>query len=157
LRTLADKVNWLIDRARPAGRGPLSNAEVAALIEKVTGEACSHTTVWKLRNGQAVNPQMRLVEALARTFGVPAAFFFTGYDEEQAGLLREQVELLALVRDAGVTSVQLRALLELTPGARQAIADLVAHTARAEARRLRGTGTKRRETELSRTGPPCPR
>jgi transcriptional regulator with XRE-family HTH domain len=134
-QTLADKVNWLIDRAHPAGRGPYSNAEVAALIEKVTGEQYSHTTIWKLRNGQATNPQMRLIEALARTFGVPAAFFFGDYDDEQAGLLREQVELLALVRDAGVTSAQLRALLELSPGARQAVADLIEHTARTEARR----------------------
>jgi hypothetical protein len=70
LRTLADKVNWLIDQARPAGRGPLTNAEVAALIERATGEQVSHTTVWKLRNGQAANPQMKLLAALARTFGV---------------------------------------------------------------------------------------
>jgi transcriptional regulator with XRE-family HTH domain len=134
-QTLADKVNWLIDKAHPAGRGPYSNAEVAALIEKVTAEQYSHTTIWKLRNGQATNPQMRLIEALARTFGVPPAFFFSEYDDEQVGLLVEQVELLALVRDAGVTSAQLRAMLELSPGARQAVADLIEHTARTEARR----------------------
>jgi hypothetical protein len=46
---------------------------------------------------------------------------------------REQVELLALVRGIGVTSAQLRALLELSPGVRQAVADLVEHTARTEA------------------------
>src|SRR6266568_941889 len=134
-RTLADKVNWLIERAHPAGRGPYSNAEVIALIEKVTGEQFSHTTIWKLRNGQAANPQMRLIEALARTFGVPPAFFFSDYDDQQAGPLREQVELLALVRDTGVTSAQLRALLELTPAARQAVADLIEHTARTEAQK----------------------
>lgn len=131
-RNLADKVNWLIERAHPAGRGPYSNAEVTALIEKVTGEQFSHTTIWKLRNGQATNPQMRLIEALARTFGVPPAFFFPDYDDNQAGLLREQVELLALVRDTGVTSAQLRALLQLPPGARQAVADLIKHTTRTE-------------------------
>ncbi len=134
-RSLADKINWLIDGAHPAGRGPYSNAEITDLIEKVTGEQFSHTTIWKLRNGQAANPQMRLIEALARTFGIPPAFFFTDYDQEQAGLLREQVELLALVRDTGVTSTQLRALLELTPAARQAVADLIEHTTRTEAQR----------------------
>ena len=132
LRTLADKVNWLIDQAHPAGRGPYSNAEVAALIEKVTGEEFSHTTIWKLRNGQAANPQMRLIQALATTFGVPPAFFFDDYDQEQAGQLREQVELLALMRDSGVTSAQLRALAALTPAARQAVADLIEHTTRTE-------------------------
>jgi transcriptional regulator with XRE-family HTH domain len=132
LRTLADKVNWLIDQAHPAGRGPYSNAEIAALVQRVTGEEYSHTTIWKLRNGQAANPQMRLISALAKTFGVPPAFFFDDYDTTQVDELRGQVELLALMRDAGVTSAQLRALATLTPAARQAVADLIEHTARSE-------------------------
>jgi ESX-1-secreted protein regulator len=136
LRTLADKVNWLIDRAHPAGRGPFSNNEVAILIKEATGEDVSYTQIWKLRNGQAQNPQKRLIEALARTFGVPAAFFFDDYDE-QAGLLHEQVELLALVRDARISSAQLRAILELSPQARQAIVDLVQATARDDLGRQR--------------------
>jgi transcriptional regulator with XRE-family HTH domain len=121
-----------------AGRGPFSNNEVAALIKDATGEEASYTTIWKLRNGQAQNPQKRLIEALARTFGVPPAFFFDDYSE-QAGLLREQVELLALVRDARISSAQLRAILELSPQARQAITDLVQATARGGA----GSGNPR--------------
>jgi transcriptional regulator with XRE-family HTH domain len=138
-RTLAEKVEWLIDRAHPAGRGAYSNAEVVTLIEKATGEQFSHTTIWKLRNGQAANPQMRLIDALARTFGVPPAFFFDDHDHDpgQAGLLAEQVELLALVRDTGVTSAQLRSLLELSPEALQAVADLIKHTSGGDARRGR--------------------
>lgn len=90
LRTLADKVNWLIDQARPAGRGPSTNAELAALIERATGEQVSYTTVWKLRNGQAADPQMKLILALARTFSVSAGFFFNDSDENQTGPLRRQ-------------------------------------------------------------------
>jgi transcriptional regulator with XRE-family HTH domain len=136
LRTLADKMNWLIDRARPAGRGPYTNAELAALIERATGKQVSHTTVWKLRNGQAANPQMKLIAALARTFGVHPGFFFDDFDENQAGLLHEQVELLAPVRNACVSSTQLRVFLGLSPEARQAIIDLIAAvTARDEAPR----------------------
>ena len=130
LRTLADKVNWLIERAHPAGRGPYSNSEVAELIKGVTGEEVSYTTIWKLRNGQAKNPQMRLIEALAKTFGVPPAFFFDDYDEKQAGLLQEQVELLALIRDAHINTAQLRTILSLSDEARQAVADLIEITAR---------------------------
>jgi transcriptional regulator with XRE-family HTH domain len=137
LRTLADKVNWLIDRAHPAGRGSFSNNEIATLIKDATGEEVSYTTIWKLRNGQAQNPQKRLIEALAKTFGVPPAFFFDDYDE-QAGMLKEQVELLALVRDARISSAQLRAILELSPEARQAIVSLVEATARDDPRRHRG-------------------
>jgi transcriptional regulator with XRE-family HTH domain len=130
-RTLAEKVNWLIEHAHPAGRGPYSNAEIVALIEKVTGEQFSHTTIWKLRNGQSTNPQMRLIEALAHTFGVPPAYFFDDFDEQQAGLFEEQVELLAIVRDAGITSIQLRAFGSMTPEGRQTIVDLIRQTGRA--------------------------
>jgi transcriptional regulator with XRE-family HTH domain len=125
LRSLADKVNWLIDRARPAGRGPCSNAEVADLIERTTGERVSYTTIWKLRNGQAANPQMKLIEAMARTFGVPPGFFFADYDTGQAELLQEEAELLALVRSASISPAQLRPILGLSPAARHAIIDLI--------------------------------
>ncbi len=59
--------------------GPYTNVELAALIEQATGEQVSHTTVWKLRNGQAANPQMKLIAALARTSGVHPGFFFDGF------------------------------------------------------------------------------
>ena len=135
LRTLADKLNWLIDRAHPADRGPYTNAEVAELIEKTTGEEISYTQIWKLRNGQAQNPQMRLIEAMARTFGVPAAFFFPEFDEKQAGLLQQQVELLAMIRDADIDTLELRTILGLSPQARKAITDLIAVTVGDDARR----------------------
>ena len=125
LRSLADKVNWLIDTARPAGRGSCSNAEVADLIERTTGERVSYTTIWKLRNGQAANPQMKLIEAMAHTFGVPPGFFFADYDTGQAELLQEEAELLALVRSASISPAQLRPILGLSPAARQAIIDLI--------------------------------
>ena len=125
LRSLADKVNWLIDAARPADRGPYGNAEVADLIERTTGERVSYTTIWKLRNGQAANPQMKLIEAMARTFGVPPGFFFDDYDTGRAGLLQREVELLALVRNTGISPAELRPFLGLSPAARQAIVDFI--------------------------------
>lgn len=135
LRSLADKVNWLIDNAHPAGRGPFTNAEVAALVEKVTREKVSYTTIWKLRNGQATNPQMRLIEALARTFGIPPGFFFEDFDEQRAGLLQDQIELLAMVRDAGITNIEMRTILGLSPEARQSMIELIQRVSRSEAER----------------------
>lgn len=132
LRTLADRVNWLVATVHPAGRGPYSNYEVAALIEDVTGEKVSHNAIWKLRNGQAANPTMRLVSALAQVFGVPPGFF---YGEQSVPA--DQVEMLALIRGSGISSAQLRAFADLTPHARQAIADLIKETSRAEAERQR--------------------
>jgi ESX-1-secreted protein regulator len=145
LRTLADKVNWLIDRAHPPGRGPYSLQELCDLIERATGEKISYTTIWKLRNGQSQNPQKRLIEALAKTFGVPPAFFFDDYDPQAVGLLQEQVEMLALIRDSGITAVQLRAIAALPDDARQAVVRLIEATARTESR-PRGSGDKRTRT-----------
>jgi hypothetical protein len=48
------------------------------------------------------------------------------------GFLRDQIELLALVRDTGVTTAQLRTLLQLSPQALQAVTDLIEHTTRKE-------------------------
>jgi len=133
LETLAEKVNWLIEQAHPADRGPLSNADVCRLVLKVTGEEISVTTIWKLRNGQQTNPQMRVVQALATTFGVEPAFFFEDYDEDKLGLLQDQVELLALIRDAGITSAEFRAILGMDAQGRSALASLIGRAARAEA------------------------
>ncbi len=140
LRTLADRMNWLISTAHPAGRSPYTNTEVAVLIRKITGEPVSHTTIWKLRNGQATNPQKRLIEAMARTFGVRPAFFFGDHDDSQAGLIQEEVEMLAMIRDASITADQLRPFLRLSPQARQLIIDFVTVVARDEARRRAGHG-----------------
>jgi len=133
LPTLADRLNWLVERIHPPGRGPYSNYEIAALIAKVTGEKVSHNAIWKLRNGQAANPTMRLVSALAQVFGVPPGFFYG-----QQPIIEDQVELLALVRDSGITSAQLRAFAALTPEARQAVADLITHTQQPRPGRPRG-------------------
>lgn len=140
LRTLADRVNWLISAAHPAGRGPYSSAEVAALIRRTTGEPVSHTTIWKLRNGQATNPQKRLIEAMARTFGVRPAFFFADHEGNQAGLVQEEAEMLVMIRDAGITAAQLRPFLRLSPEARRLIIDFITIVARDEAQRRGGQG-----------------
>jgi len=133
LKTLADKVNWVLDQAHPAGRGRFSDAEVCFKIHAATGEQISTTTIWKLRNGQLTNPQLRVIEALAKTFGVPAGFFLDDYDEDKLGLWREQVELLALIRDAGITAAEFRAFLGLDAEGRKAVAGLIERAARGDA------------------------
>lgn len=142
LRTFADKLDWLIEHAHPADRGPFTNAEVAALVGQVSGEKISYNAVWQLRTGKTVNPTKRVIEALAQTFGVPPGFFFDDYDEAQARLLADQVELLSLIRDAGIDHVQLRAFLGMPPEIREAITNLIEYTAQAESdgkRRQRGS------------------
>jgi hypothetical protein len=48
---------------------------------------------------------------MARTFGVRSAFFSGDQDENQAALVREEAEMLAMIRDAGITAEQLRPFL----------------------------------------------
>ena len=123
--TLANKVNWVLDTAHTAGRGRLSDAQVVFKIHEVTGEKISTTTIWKLRNGQLTNPQLRVIQALARTYGVPAGFFVEDYDEGKLGLHQEQVELLALIRDSGFTAAEVKTLLGLDDEDRTVIAGLI--------------------------------
>jgi ESX-1-secreted protein regulator len=134
LRTLADKVNWLISAARPAGRGPYSDAEVAALIREATGEPVTGTAIGKLRSGQDANPPQRLIAAMAQFFGVPPDFFFGGSDGNRAGLTPEQAELLAIIRASGIPLADLRVLLELNPQARQLLLGFITAAARDQAR-----------------------
>ena len=131
--TLAEKVYWLIEQARPAGGSPLSNSDVCRMIYDATREEVSVTTIWKLRTGKQTNPQLRVLQALATTFGVDPAYFFDAYDEGELGLLQEQVELLALVKSAGITSAELRTILGLDSAGRQALAGLIGRAVRAEA------------------------
>jgi len=133
--TLAEKLTWLMRHAHPAGRGPLTTHQAAALVEQVTGESIAHTTIWKICQGTNTNPGMRVVQALAKTFGVPVAYFFGELSEQENDLIQEQVELLAMIRDAGIDSAQLRMILGAAPGVRQAIIDLIRQTAHAEAER----------------------
>jgi transcriptional regulator with XRE-family HTH domain len=131
--TLADKVDWLIEQARPAGGSPLSNSDVCRMIYDAAREEVSVTTVWKLRTGKQTNPQLRVLQALATTFGVDPSYFFDAYNEGELGLLQEQVELLALVKSAGITSAELRTILGMDSAGRRTLAGLIGRAVRAEA------------------------
>lgn len=133
--TMAEKLTWLLRHAHPAGTGPLSTHQASELVEKLTGEKVSHQTIWKICQGIHVNPSVRVVQALARTFGVPVGYLIGELGEAESGLIQEQAELLAMIRDADLDTAQLRMILSATPGVRQAIVDLIRQTAQAEAGR----------------------
>jgi transcriptional regulator with XRE-family HTH domain len=134
LETLADKISWLMERANPEGRGPLSAQDVSYLMLEVAGEKYSSNAVWRLATGEQKNPGFRIIQALAKVFGVDPNFFFESYDEQKLGLVEEQVKLLALLRDAKITSVQFRALMGMDPEGREMFADMIRRVAIAEAR-----------------------
>lgn len=104
-RSFADRLNHLFDTVVPAGRGPYSTAEVAQAITD-QGEPVSGSYLWMLRKGQRDNPTLRHLNALAKFFGVPPAYFF---DQQVTEQVDTDLELLVSLRDAGVRNVALRA------------------------------------------------
>jgi len=121
VRRFADKLDHLFATVHPRGRRPYSMDEVAAGIAEQGSEPVSASYLWMLRKGQRDNPTIKTVEAIARFFGVPPAYFF---DDELTGKVDEQLELLAKMRDAGLESLGLRAG-ELSPESRAAVARII--------------------------------
>jgi transcriptional regulator with XRE-family HTH domain len=129
--TLADKVDRLFHVVRRPDREPYSNEEVAKACREATGESFSTTYLWQLRTGRRDNPTKRHLEALARFFGVPPAYFF---DDEQSTKIAEELALLGALRDAGVRDLALRAVT-LSADGLDTISDMVDAIARREAGR----------------------
>jgi len=119
-RTLADKLNHLFRTVVPVGRGPYTTEEVAQAIT-ATGVSISGSYIWLLRKGQRDNPTLRHLEAVAKFFGVPPAYFF---DEATAAGVDEELGLLVALRDAGVQNVALRAS-GLSPESLHSIAEMI--------------------------------
>lgn len=104
-RTFADRLNHLFEVVHPASRKPYSNPEVAAAISTQSGVQISAQYLWALRSGQRDNPTLRQIEAIARFFGVPPAYFFS---DERASQVDEQLALLAAARDADLREIMQR-------------------------------------------------
>ena len=126
---LAGRVDLLFRTVHPANRGPYSLQEAAEGIERLTGEKVSHNTLWKLRTGKSDNPTKRVLEGLAKFFGVSPAYFFQENISEE---IRHQIELLSALRDTGIRGAQLRTFFELSPEGQEKVADLIIKAARIE-------------------------
>ncbi len=119
--SFAEKLEHLFATVHPRGRRPYSMDEVAAGIAEQGGEPVSASYLWMLRRGQRDNPTIKAVEAIAKFFGVPTAYFF---DDQVTGEMDKQLELLAKLRDAGLESFGLRSS-ELSPEGRAAIGKII--------------------------------
>ncbi|MFC9650652.1 XRE family transcriptional regulator [Streptomyces sp. NPDC056937] len=126
--SLADKIDGLFRAVRRPNREQYSHEEVARACREATGDSFSATYLWQLRTGRRDNPTKRHLEALARFFDVPVAYFFDG---DQGAAIARELELLAALRDAGVRSVALRAV-NLSPESVGTISDLIDVIARRE-------------------------
>ena len=117
---MADRLNHLFETVHPAGRGPYSNEEVARAIRAQGGDI-SRAYLSYLRNGDRTNPTLLHLEALARFFGVPAAYLF---DDAVASETDAQLEVAVALRNAGVRAVALR-VAGLSPRGLHAVAAMI--------------------------------
>jgi len=109
-----------------------SDTDVAAALQRATGDEISRSTVWKLRTGRQTNPTLRTLKTFATFFQVPIGYFGDG---QEADSIEGQLAFLALLRDGGVDRATLRALVDLSPAARQMISEVIGSAVRMEQRR----------------------
>ncbi|WP_204076942.1 hypothetical protein [Planotetraspora phitsanulokensis] len=128
----------MIQNRWPAGsRLPKNNVEAAAAISEAMGEDLSSTTIWKLRTGRSDNPQLKTLKALSTFFGVPIGYFG---DDDEAEATADRVAASSLVGESGLNREALRALVELSDGGRQLVADFIISAARLEQGRRKDGG-----------------
>jgi transcriptional regulator with XRE-family HTH domain len=119
--SIAEKLDRLFRQIRAAGQPEPSYMTVAESIRAQQGVPISHTYIWQLRTGKRDNPTVQHLTALATYFGVPVSYFL---DDEQTRRVDDQLELLQLFRDAGVTEIALRAA-DVSPRGRDTISELI--------------------------------
>jgi transcriptional regulator with XRE-family HTH domain len=129
-RTFADKLNHLFATVHRSNRGAYSNDEVAAAISQ-GGTGISATYIWMLRRGDRDNPTLRHLEALAKFFGVPPAYFL---DDELAAKVDEQLSLVVAMKNAGVRSLALR-MADLSEQSLAPIAEVIERVRELESRK----------------------
>ena len=119
--SIAGKLDRLFRQIRAAGQPEPSYMTVAESIRAQQGVSISHTYIWQLRTGKRDNPTVQHLTALATYFGVPVSYFL---DDEQTRRVDDQLDLLQLFRDAGVTEIALRAA-DVSPRGRDTISELI--------------------------------
>ena len=138
-RTLAEKTEWLFQNVRdPVDGQSYSNARIAAKIQEcVPGFRVTATTIWNIRTGKSENPSWRLIEGLAKAFGV-SPLYFSDDDETEVRQTQDELALLAALRDTTVRQLALRAQ-GMTPESLATVLELVERV-----RQLEGLDMNRR-------------
>ena len=132
-RTLAEKLNHLFATIHPSSGREFMLDEVADAINQHGEVKLTAMYVSQLRRGQRANPSKNVLEALARFFGVSPAYFF---DDELAGKIEAELELVVAMRRASVQQIAMRAA-DLSEESLRNLAVLIEHW-----RELERFGTK---------------
>lgn len=134
----AARLDRLLTTVHPRDRGPYTYEEIADGIRAQGGPTISAQYLNQLHRGRRDNPTKQHLEALATFFGVPVGYFF---DDTQARLVDEEIALLAVIRDAEIKDLALRAL-ELGPEARRSVGTIIDELTRYQERTRRPNGRR---------------
>lgn len=118
--SLPEKVAWLFDNVRVDGR-LLTDTEAADAMAEA-GETISRQAIYNLRTGRTTKPAWPTIDAIAKVFDVPVAYFSDG---EEGRRIAEQLDLVAALRNTGLSRVALREFTELSPAGLQAVAEMI--------------------------------
>ena len=116
--TFADRLNFLI-KQKAAGR-ELSLSTLAADIKEQSGVTISKAYLSDLRHGNAPEPRLDVVRALASYFAVDPAYFISSSDvhtQLAAGLVSAGVEEVSL-RAVGLSDKSIQHLLGIVDSIR---------------------------------------
>ena len=120
--TFAEKLNHLLHSV-PVGGTKLSSEGLAQAVSALGSEhKLSPDYVRKLRRGESDNPTLRLMEGIARVFGVQPSYFTD--NDEAAIVLHENLALVAALQDKNIRSIALRTS-QLSPSTILAIVEIV--------------------------------
>jgi len=148
---LADRIDHLLTTVHPQGCGPYTYDEVAEGIRAQGGPTISAQYLNQLHRGRRDNPTKQHLEALARFFGVPVAYFF---DSTEATRVDEEIALLQVIRDSEIKNLALRSL-ELSPEGRRSVAKIIEEINDFEERAgQRNIGQRNRRRSAEADGPP---
>jgi transcriptional regulator with XRE-family HTH domain len=125
--SLAERLNHVLAVTAPPGGKPLTTRELAQRVTDA-GHPVSHTYVARLLNGQADDPSLRCLQALAKVLGVPAGYFVDDDTAEQVG---RDLELLAALRDGDVRVIALESR-GLSPSSQETVLSVIKQVRRLE-------------------------
>ncbi len=125
--SLAERLNHVLAVTAPPGGKPLTTRELAQRVTDA-GHPVSHTYVARLLNGQADDPSLRCLQALAKVLGVPAGYFI---DDDTAEQVARDLELLAALRDGDVRVIALESR-GLSPSSQETVLSVIKQVRRLE-------------------------
>lgn len=126
--TLAERINALFATFHPPGEKPPSIESVCQAINARGGPSISVGYLSELRRGEATNPRLDHLQALADHFGVDVSYFT---DDDRSDEIQAELRLIRAMRDARVRELALRAG-ELDAASLDALATILESMHRAE-------------------------